>query len=167
MHVGSNSPTRDRTRAPCIGNLGVLATGPPGKSAAVLFHLACNCARRHSCCDLTRNAVQGEGQLSPWPRDISQLAQGTGPYDALHTVGPGVVCAVHSSSAAREPATLSNSGWEPLRVWPQTPLPNGLPSLPNSGSVSSVQTHRTEFYSEDSAVFISDSSLAPSGDAPA
>ena len=31
------SPTRDQTCTPCIGNLGVLTTGPPGKSCASPF----------------------------------------------------------------------------------------------------------------------------------
>ena len=34
--VGSSSPSRDRTRAPCIGSA-VLPTGPPGKSLFVVL----------------------------------------------------------------------------------------------------------------------------------
>ena len=36
-HVGANSPTRDGTRAPCIGSV-VFATGPSGKSHISFLH---------------------------------------------------------------------------------------------------------------------------------
>ena len=35
--AGSSSPTRHQTRAPCIGSMGVLPTGPPGKSLKALL----------------------------------------------------------------------------------------------------------------------------------
>ena len=38
QHVGSSSPTRDQTWAPLCWELGVLATGPPGKSSDVIIY---------------------------------------------------------------------------------------------------------------------------------
>ena len=40
-HVGSRSPNRNQTWAPLHGELGVLATRPPGKSLIISFYVAC------------------------------------------------------------------------------------------------------------------------------
>ena len=37
QHVGSSSLTRNQTWAPCIQNMGVLTSGPPGKAESALF----------------------------------------------------------------------------------------------------------------------------------